>query len=534
MRAFFTLALLFATTVVALSGGCGTSSTNGPDEPDTSAEVVITTETRASGATVTIHTFPDGLRIHSYVSPLDVGASGTHIIEGPNELVLVDAQWFANFALDYRAYADSLGKPIERVVITHAHLDHYFGLTAGFADVRACALDTTRAKIEEEAPFYYELRQEVFGYGDYPAVVVPDCVQDEGAQMIDGIGLVVSAVEETESEQGILIELPAYDAMVVGDLVYNDVHLFLEKRDVSGWISALEALEADAPTYVLPGHGSPSGPEAIAFNIEYLETATELLATVDSAEAYQDGITTAYPDLGGAFFFDIFLPLLFPADLTDDVVELAVRRLNDGQNVSEFEAARDAFVAELKAQPGVGTDREFAAFFDFATSAAPDPVVFVGMTQYDNLDAFAAAGEALGTSPEAGAFFATFTPEAFTALRPLEAGTEVNLAGIASVSGQVLEVAVRDLSAYESFDQAAYETARDEFLTLLSSQPGFVAEYQWVSVLDPNIVVGMTVYESQEAFFGVLGNESFVNDPATAAFLFGYPPATAYVSTVVR
>jgi hypothetical protein len=93
---------------------------------------------------------------------------------------------------------------------------------------------------------------------------------------------------------------------------------------------------------------------------------------------------------------------------------------------------------------------------------------------------------------------------------------------------------VRDLSAYESFDQAAYETARDEFLTLLSSQSGFVAEYQWVSVLDPNIVVGMTVYESQDAFFGVLGNESFVNDPATAAFLFGYPPATAYVSTVVR
>lgn len=219
---------------------------------------------------------------------------------------------------------------------------------------------------------------------------------------------------------------------------------------------------------------------------------------------------------------------------SEAVIELAVRRLNDGQDVAEFEAARDAFVARLREQDGVEVDREFQAFFDFGAQAAPTAPVFVGMTQYATSEAFGAAGEALGSSSEAAAFFATFTPEAFTALRPLDSAQPVDLAAIADQPGQVLEIAVRDLSAYEGFDQAEYETARDGFLTLLRGQPGFVAEYQWVSVLDPNTVVGMTVYESQEAFFGVLGDESFVSDPATAAFLFGYPPATAYVSTVVR
>jgi hypothetical protein len=218
----------------------------------------------------------------------------------------------------------------------------------------------------------------------------------------------------------------------------------------------------------------------------------------------------------------------------DAVIELAVRRLNAEQDVAQFEAARDAFIDRLRAQDGVEVDRELQAFFDFSAQAAPTAPVFIGMTQYATPDAFGAAGEALGTSPEAAAFFNTFTPEAFTALRPLDADQPVDLAAIADQPGQVLEIAVRDLSTYEGFDQAQYEAARDNFLTLLREQPGFVAEYQWVSVLEPNTVVGMTVYQSQEAFFGVLGNQGFVNDPATAAFLFGYPPATGYVSAVIR
>ncbi len=78
------------------------------------------------------------------------------------------------------------------------------------------------------------------------------------------------------------------------------------------------------------------------------------------------------------------------------VIELAVRRLNDGQDVAEFEAARDAFVARLREQDGVEVDREFQAFFDFGTQAAPTAPVFVGMTQYATSEAFGAAGEALG------------------------------------------------------------------------------------------------------------------------------------------
>jgi hypothetical protein len=216
------------------------------------------------------------------------------------------------------------------------------------------------------------------------------------------------------------------------------------------------------------------------------------------------------------------------------VVELALRRLGASQELTGFEGARDAFVARLRAQPGVEADREFRAVFDYGSNGPPMPQVFVGMTQYRSLDAFRAAGASLGTSSEATSFFATFQPITFTALRPLDERAPVNLRGLASEPGQVLEIAVRDFSRYTSFNPDAYARARDGFLTLLRAQPGVIAEYQWLSALDPNLAVGMTVYASQQAFQTLATSPALTQSPATAAFLGAYPPAHGFVVTSVR
>ena len=223
-----------------------------------------------------------------------------------------------------------------------------------------------------------------------------------------------------------------------------------------------------------------------------------------------------------------------PAADSTQVLELAVRRLNAGQDVAAFATARDAFVAQLKAQPGVGTDREFAGILDFATFAEPSPAVFTGMTQYESLNAFQAAGAALGESAEAGAFFSTFQPVTFTVLKPLDGYGPLDLAGVAPGADDVLELAVRDVSTYADFDAAAYAAARDAFLAVLKGQPGVVREYQWVSVLDPNIVVGMTVYEDAAAFQAVASTPAVTESAAAAAFLGAYPPVAGFVHAVVR
>lgn len=215
-----------------------------------------------------------------------------------------------------------------------------------------------------------------------------------------------------------------------------------------------------------------------------------------------------------------------PAAYDGPVTEIAIRRVNDGQDPVAFAAARDAFVALLTAELGVGTDREFAAVLDGATFAPPEALVFTGMTQYENLAAFAAAGEKLGSSAEASAFFSAFEPLLFTALRPKNPADSYDLAEILTEPGQILEVAARDLSTYENFDSADYETKLNTFLEALSQQPGFVAEYQWVSVLDPNIVVGMTVYESVDALAAIAQDQEFVAQ--MMPFAGSYPTFVGY------
>lgn len=223
-----------------------------------------------------------------------------------------------------------------------------------------------------------------------------------------------------------------------------------------------------------------------------------------------------------------------PAVASGPVVEIAIRRLGASQDVTAFASARDAFVTQLRAQPGVTVDREFQSFFDFTANGPPVPPVYIGMTQYASLDAFQRAGAALGSSSQAMSFFSTFTPSTFTVLRPLNPSATVDLGQIANQSGQVLEVAVRDLSTYASFDAAAYASARDAFIALLVAQPGVVAEYQWVSALNPNLAVGMTVYRDQAAFLAIAQSDAVTGSPAAAAFLTRYPPRSGFVNTVVR
>ncbi len=145
-------------------------------------------------------------------------------------------------------------------------------------------------------------------------------------------------------------------------------------------------------------------------------------------------------------------------------------------------------------------------------------------------EASSAAADAAGATPEASAFFGTFTPETFALLTPVGGG-ESDLAAIAPrESGHVLEVATRDLSTYEGFAQADYESARDAFVTFLSGRPGVIAEYQWVSPVDPNVAVGMTVYESFEAWGAIWSDEAFFSAPEYAGFIGAYPPGGGFLS----
>jgi glyoxylase-like metal-dependent hydrolase (beta-lactamase superfamily II) len=251
------------------------------------------------------------VRIHTCVSSFTGNniANATHIIESTNALVLIDSQFLAPNATTFRAYADSLGKPIERLFVSHRHPDHWFGLGAAFTDVPVYALPETASFIKEHGE---DSRKDHWKLGDLvpDRVVVPEEIVELGEATIDGVRYVFDRVTDTEIDFHLTIRLPDLRVHVVQDLVYSGTHLYLTP-DMGHWIEVLQAMLTTDDELFMPGHGLPADKLEVARNIEYLAAAREAVADGLSNDGFKQFLLGRYPERKCPGIFDIYLPRLF-------------------------------------------------------------------------------------------------------------------------------------------------------------------------------------------------------------------------------
>jgi glyoxylase-like metal-dependent hydrolase (beta-lactamase superfamily II) len=73
------------------------------------------------------------------MSPADTFHTTTRLIETAARIIAVDAQLLPAYADEAVAYARGLGKPLDRLIVTHAHPDHYNGAARFGVPVHALA-----------------------------------------------------------------------------------------------------------------------------------------------------------------------------------------------------------------------------------------------------------------------------------------------------------------------------------------------------------------------------------------------------------
>jgi glyoxylase-like metal-dependent hydrolase (beta-lactamase superfamily II) len=255
-----------------------------------------------------------GLRIHTYTAPEHGWRANSHIIELPSQLVIFDAQLTPAYARDVTGVADSLGKPVTRLYVSHAHPDHFAG--AGSVSAPSYALESVKYLIDASGDVRIER-----GYRCTPghAIAEPvlarpvDHVVEPGEEIIDGVRFSFTPVADAETTEQLTIGLPDAGILLAQDVVYHNVHLFIAEQAFASWAKALDTLEARPYHTILPGHGLPTDRSVYQRNRDYLRAARDALAATTGPDDLNLRLTAAFPDYGGTAMEGLQNFYLFPA-----------------------------------------------------------------------------------------------------------------------------------------------------------------------------------------------------------------------------
>ena len=258
------------------------------------------------------------VKIRSYLSPADGLQVNTQMIEGPNAVVIFDGQLLLTYADEVASYVQTLGKPVDRIILSHAHTDHWSGLevlTERFPDARLFALDGIADQLRARGTARLDSLRRIYGDKVATKVTVPTETIAEGLQQIDGITYDFKRFVDAESDLQLAALLPEQKVLMAFDLVFSPKeHVFTVVDHFDHWIIVLESLKAiQGYDTITIGHDTPVHRSAIDSTITYVKRAKEIYAASADAKTYSESLKAAFPGRQLASMVDFSAKLLYAA-----------------------------------------------------------------------------------------------------------------------------------------------------------------------------------------------------------------------------
>jgi glyoxylase-like metal-dependent hydrolase (beta-lactamase superfamily II) len=227
------------------------------------------------------------------------------LIFGEYDAVLVDAMGTVAEAEALAAWVALHNRNLETIYITHAHFDHFYGLSIlldRFPGARAIATPealNAMTQIYLSTPVK-QLARRMFP-GQIPTKLVAPEAYDRDTFTLEGHELRIIKQGRTDSPDSTSLYVPSIGLVVAGDVVYNQCRMYVgdttpESR--KNWIAALDRLAALNPTMVVAGHkkpGAPDSPSTIQDTKRYLQDFDRLQKTAKSDQELFDQMTALYP-----------------------------------------------------------------------------------------------------------------------------------------------------------------------------------------------------------------------------------------------
>jgi glyoxylase-like metal-dependent hydrolase (beta-lactamase superfamily II) len=242
------------------------------------------------------------------VEVLRTGPGSLHVnialIKGERDAVLVDAPFTSADAHRVVAMVLESGKRLTHVFVTHDHPDHFFAMEViqdAFPDARIVAHPVVVADIWRSLPFKVKRWASLLGrngpiHPSAPTPLAGDTI------LLEGHELKVLGPMAGDHVHATALWAPSIRALFPGDLVFNQMHLWLgehDPSDVVAWGKALDDLAALKPQIVVAGHSRPGLPNdvtGLTFTQSYIAAWPKLVAQSKNSADLRSRVQKAFPD----------------------------------------------------------------------------------------------------------------------------------------------------------------------------------------------------------------------------------------------
>ncbi len=225
------------------------------------------------------------VRVHRHVaSAMPVNA---YLVESPGGVVAVDCTLTVSDARALRQRVVEIGKPLQAVLLTHAHPDHYGGAVelVGHDEIPIIATQGVDAVIRRDDEIKEQIIRPMFG-DEWPRerAFPNQTVSDGEAVEFDGVTFTAVDLGPGESPHD-SVWLVGDDRLLAfaGDEAYQQMHCYLADGFWESWRTNISRLRTElAPeAEVAFGHGEPQPSPPFDWQEGYINAFVEAIQEAD-------------------------------------------------------------------------------------------------------------------------------------------------------------------------------------------------------------------------------------------------------------
>ena len=227
-----------------------------------------------------------------------------YVVETPRAVVIVDTTLTVSDGRALRSLVDQIGKPLEAVLVTHPHPDHYGGAVEVVGDGQTpfVAADGVDAVIRRDDEVKELIIRPMFG-DEWPRErSFPNrTVRDGETLVFDGVPFTVIDLGPGESPHD-SVWLVGDDRKLAfaGDSAYEHVHCYLADGFWQSWLGNIARLRSElaSDAQVHFGHGEPTSRAPFDWQEGYITTFVDAIKASDwsDPESAKAAVVTAMTD----------------------------------------------------------------------------------------------------------------------------------------------------------------------------------------------------------------------------------------------